>query len=66
MVASAKDQTGLPICSALVRSHHGLALGVFRVKIPILPQVALQGPQKDFFAVDDWCAVIRCNVLGDP
>jgi hypothetical protein len=29
-------------------------------------QVALWGPQKDFFAVDDWCAAIRWLVLGGP
>ncbi len=47
-MASADDQTGLPIGSVLVRLHHGLALGVFRVTRPTLPQVALWGPQKEF------------------
>ena len=65
-MASANDQTGLPIGSALTRSHHGLALGVFRVTSPTPPQVALHGPQTDFFAVNDWRAVMRWLVLGGP
>jgi hypothetical protein len=47
-MASADDQTGLPIGLALTRSHHGLALEVFRVTSPTPPQVALQGLQQDF------------------
>ncbi len=31
---------------------------------PTPQQVALWGPRKDFFAVDDWCAAIRWLVLG--
>jgi hypothetical protein len=65
-VVSADNQTELPIGLALARSYHGLSIGVFRVTSPTLPQVALQGPQKDFFALNDWHAAIRCLVLGGP
>ncbi len=65
-MASADNQTGLPIGSALVRSHHGLALRVFRVTSPTLPRAALQGPRKEFFAVDDQRAAICWLVLGGP
>ncbi len=65
-MASADDQTGLPIGSTLARLHHGLALGVFRVTNPTLPRVALQGSQKDFFAINDWHAAICWFVLGGP
>jgi hypothetical protein len=65
-VASADDQTGLPIGSVLSRLHHVFALGVFRVTSPTPPQVALWGPQKGFFVVDDWRAAICWLVLGGP
>ena len=65
-MASADAQTELPIGLALARLHHRLALGVFRITRPTPPGVALQGHQKDFFAVDDWCAAICCLVLGGP
>jgi hypothetical protein len=66
-MASANDQTGLPICLALVRLHHGLALGVFRVTSPTLLQVALQGPQKEFLPSIigvQQCAGLFLVVLG--
>ncbi len=47
-VASADNQTGLPIGLVLVHSHHGLALGVFRVTSPTPPQVAFWRNQKEF------------------
>jgi hypothetical protein len=65
-MASAKDQTGLPIGLALARLHHGLALGVFRVMSPTPPRVALRGPQKDFFAINEWRSAIHWLVLGCP
>ncbi len=65
-MASADDQTGLPIGSALPRLHHGLALGVFRVTSPTPPRVAHQGPQMDFFAIGDWGAAMCWLVLGGP
>ncbi len=65
-MASADDQTGLPIGLALTRLHHGIALDVFRVTGPTPPQVALRGPQKDFFAINDWCAAMCWLVLGGP
>ncbi len=49
-MTSANNQTGLPIGLALVRLHQGIDLGVFGVVGPTLPQVALQGPQKDFLS----------------
>ncbi len=52
-MASVNNQTGLPVGLALARSHHGIVLGVFRVTGPTLPQVALWGPWKDFFAIND-------------
>ena len=64
--ASADDRPGLPIGLALARLHHGLALRVFRVTSPTPPRVALWGPQKDFFAINDWHAAIRWLVLGGP
>jgi hypothetical protein len=65
-MASADDQTGIPIGLGLARSHHGLALGVFRVTRSTSLQVALQGPQKDFFAINDGRAAIRWLFLGGP
>ncbi len=65
-MASAVNQTGLPIGSVLARSQHGLALGVFRVTSPTLPQVALGVLKKEFFDVNDWRAAIRWLVLGGP
>jgi hypothetical protein len=65
-VASADNQTGLPIGFVLAPLHHGIVLGVVRVTGPTLPQVALRGPQKDFFAINDWCAAIHWLVLGGP
>jgi hypothetical protein len=65
-VASADNQTGLLVGSALARLHHGIVLGVFRVTGPTPPQVALQGPLKEFFAIDDWRAAMCWLVLGGP
>ncbi len=65
-VASADNQTGLPIGLALARSHHRLALGVFRVTRPTPLRVAPWGPQKEFFTANDRRAAIRWIILGDP
>ncbi len=46
--------------------HHGLALGVFRITSPTPLQVALQGPRKEFFAINDQHAAIYWLVLGCP
>jgi len=45
-------QTGLPIGAALARAHHGLALRVFGLAGPTLPQVALRGPRGALDTVD--------------
>jgi hypothetical protein len=39
-VASADNQTGLPIGLALTRAYQGIVLEVFKVVSPTLPQVA--------------------------
>jgi hypothetical protein len=65
-VASADDQTGLPIGSALARTYQGFDLGVFRVMSPTPPQVALLGPRKDFFAINDQRTAMGWLVLGGP
>ena len=33
---------------------------------PTPPQVALRGPQKDFFAINEWRSAIHWLVLGGP
>ncbi len=65
-MASAIDQTGLPVGSVLACLHHGIVLGVFRVTSPTPPQVSLRGPRKDFLAVNDRCTTMCWHVLGGP
>jgi hypothetical protein len=65
-VASADNQTGLPVGLALGRLHHGIVLEVFRVTTPTPPQLALQGPQTEFFTIVDWRAAMCWLVLGGP
>ena len=66
-MASANNQTGLPVSSALARLDHGIVLGVFRIMGPTLLQVALWGPLKDFLPSMigvQQCAGLFLVVLG--
>jgi hypothetical protein len=55
-----------PIGLARVHAYQGIVLRVFRVMDPTPPQVALRGPWKDFFAINDWRTAIHWLVLGGP
>ncbi len=52
-MALAIDPTASPVGEALTRTHHGFALEAIGTRSLILPQVALEGPQKRLIAIND-------------